>query len=269
VTPAVPDDATTSTAIAVEHLTVRFGSLTVLDDVSFTASAGSSVAVIGPNGSGKTTLLNALVGLVEPTSGTVTVDHGPRTAPTAYVLQHRQGSAQRWLPLTVREVIRMGCYRGRPVGPLPRDQRRRVVEAASRLEVDDLLTRPFGELSGGQQQRVLLAQALVQQPSVLLLDEPITGLDLASQQRILDLIEEETTRGTTVVLTTHHLDEARHCDQVLLIAGRLIATGPPDQVLTAAELRRAFGPRVLGDHHAHDHRRELLIVDDHAHGAEP
>ena len=160
----------------------------------------------------------------------------------------------------------MGRYGRRGLlGRLTGADRRLIAEAAGRLEIDDLLDEPFGELSGGQKQRVLLAQALAQEPTVLLLDEPITGLDLASQQRILDLIEDETSRGNTVVITTHNLDEARHCDTVLLLATQLVATGPPDEVLTPSHLRTAFGDRVLGDHRGHDHAAELLIVDDHGH----
>ena len=94
-----------------------------------------------------------------------------------------------------------------------------------------MMRRPFGDLSGGQRQRVLVAQALVARPDLLLLDEPITGLDLASQQRILEVIADETAAGTSVVLSTHHLGEARHTDRVLLLAGCIVADGPPDEVL--------------------------------------
>jgi len=248
--------------ITLDRATVAYGPKTVLDDVSVTIGDSTSVAIIGPNGSGKTTLLNVIVGLIKPVSGTVTVD---TEGATAYVLQHR--NTRSWLPLTAGEVITMGCYRRRMVGRLSRSDRGRIADAATRLEVNDLLGRQYGELSGGQQQRVLLSQALVQEPSILLLDEPITGLDLASQQRILDLMAEETAKGTTVLTTTHNLDEARHCDVVLLMAGRLVKEGPPDDVLTAEHLRTAFGPRVLGDHDHHDHSLELLVVDDHGHGA--
>ncbi|MCP4222956.1 MAG: metal ABC transporter ATP-binding protein [Actinomycetia bacterium] len=249
------------TAINIDCVSLAYGSTTVLDTVSFTVPAGSSVAIMGPNGSGKTSLLNLITGLVKPTAGSIHLTSG---ASVAYVLQHRDAST--WLPLTVKEVITMGCYRNKMLRRLSASDRQRVFDAAARLEIADLLGDQFGQLSGGQRQRVLLAQSLVQEPSILLLDEPITGLDLASQQRILDLVAEETARGTTVVITTHHLDEARHCDLVLLIAGRLVAAGPPDQVLIEGELRRAFGDRVLGDHHGHQHRRELLVIDDHGHG---
>ena len=247
--------------IIVDSVRVSFGDQLVLDDIGFRIESGSSAAIIGPNGSGKTTLLNVLVGSVRPDSGSISTDGRS----TAYVLQHR--NARAWLPLTPREVITMGRYGSRGLlGRLTGNDRKLVESSAERLEVDDLLDEPFGELSGGQKQRVLLAQALAQEPSILLLDEPITGLDLASQQRILDLIDEETAAGTTVVITTHNLDEARHCDQVLLMAGRLVADGAPAEVLVGPLLREAFGDRVLGDHRHHDHGGDLLVVDDHGHG---
>lgn len=261
-------DPTTTTnlgrgvSLSASDVTVSFGDQVVLDNVSFELAPGSSAAIIGPNGSGKTTLLNALTGLVRPDRGSITAD--PANA-AAYVLQHR--NTRTWLPLTAREVITMGRFgHRRLLSRLTGSDRRLIVEAAARLEVDDLLDESFGELSGGQQQRVLLAQALVQEPQLLLLDEPITGLDLASQQRILDLIGEETAAGTTVVITTHNLDEARHCDSVLLLAGHLVAHGSPNDVLVPDRLREAFGSRVLGDHRGHDHDGELLVVDDHGHG---
>ncbi|MFV0526166.1 MAG: metal ABC transporter ATP-binding protein [Acidimicrobiales bacterium] len=275
------DDASGG-GITLDHLGVMLGGRTVLDDLEADIPAGTSAAVIGPNGSGKTTLLNVIVGLVPPTSGEIrqgqasgggsvvggSVGDGAvettDRARIAYVLQHR--SNQGWLPLTAREVITMGRYAHRGLlGRLRARDRRVVEEAAGRLEVADLLERQYGELSGGQQQRVTLARALAQEPTTLLLDEPITGLDLASQERILDLLAEETAAGRTVVITTHHLDEARHCDTVLLLDRRLVAVGPPDEVLTPDRLRRTFGARVLGDHRDHDHDDALLMVDDPGH----
>jgi ABC-type Mn2+/Zn2+ transport system ATPase subunit len=111
-----------------------------------------------------------------------------------------------------------------------------------------------------------VAQALAREADVLLLDEPITGLDLLSQERILAVIEEERHDGRTVVLTTHHLDEARHCDEVVVLDGRLVAVGPPDDILVPAVLREAYGERVLGDHAHHAHAHDLVLVDDHGHG---
>jgi len=249
-------------ALVADGVSVKFGDTLAVDNVCFGIEPATSAAIIGPNGSGKTTILNLLVGLVKPTIGTVTIGG---LNETAYVLQHRNSS--RWMPLTAGEVVAMGTYRRLGLwGRLTGSDRAVIHQCAERLEVDSILGRQFDELSGGQRQRVLLAQALVQQPKVLLMDEPITGLDLASQQRILGLIDTEVKRGVTVIITTHNLDEARHCDKVLLVNKRLVACGRPDEVLHPDRLREAYGPRLLGDHSDHDHGNELLLVDDPAHG---
>jgi ABC-type Mn2+/Zn2+ transport system ATPase subunit len=248
--------------ISLTDVTVRYGARIALDGVTATLPAGRSVALIGPNGSGKTTLLRVLAGLVDPDVGTVRQPN----APVAFVAQRQ---AQRpWLPLTVGEVLRMGTYARRGLlGRVDGDDKRVVAEAAARLDVGDLVRRQYGELSGGQQQRVAIAQALVVLPRLLLLDEPITGLDLASQQQILALLDD--LAGTaTVVITTHHLDEARHCDQVLLVAGSVLAAGPPERVLVPEVLASAFEGRTLGEHHRHPHDHHLLVLDDHAHGGD-
>ena len=234
-----PDTATAPPMQAVVSLradgvTVQYGSNRALEAVTFELQAGSSAALIGANGAGKTTLLHVLAGLVTPKAGSV-------TAPSvvAYMPTHQR--LQDWMPLTVSEVVSMGCYRARGLfRRLNAADRYGVRGAAERLDVVDLLRRQFGELSTGQRQRVLMAQLLVQGADLLLLDEPITGLDRMSQKRILDVIREERGRGAIVVLSTHHLEEARHCDHVLvLMSGRLMEHGPPEEILATEMLRAA------------------------------
>ncbi len=240
---------------------VTFGKRVAVENADLRLEAGDSVAVVGPNGSGKTTMLRLVAGLIEPTSGTVS---RPPEATFGYVSQH--SGHPEWLPLTVDDVIRMGRYGERGLlGRFTAADKAIMAEAAARLGVDDLRDRAYGELSGGQRQRVRIAQALAMTPNVLVLDEPITGLDLPSQQVILDLIENQAERGTAVMITTHHLDEARHCDRVVLIAGRIVAQGPPDDVLQPDNLRATFGDRLLGDHADHDHQQDMIVVDDHGH----
>ncbi|MDH4278981.1 MAG: metal ABC transporter ATP-binding protein [Acidimicrobiia bacterium] len=254
-------DRRLSSPIELAGATVAFGSRIAVDHIDFRLAAGDSVAVVGPNGSGKTTMLRLVAGLIEPTSGTVS---RPSDATFGYVSQHASHPA--WLPLTVADVIRMGRYGDRGLlGRFTAADRSIMGEAAERLGVDDLMGQAYGELSGGQRQRVRIAQALAMAPDVLILDEPITGLDLPSQQVILDLIEGQAVRGTAVMLTTHHLDEARHCSRVVLLAGRIVANGPPDQVLRPDNLRATFGDRLLGDHRNHDHPQDMMVVDNHGH----
>lgn len=249
--------------IEVVDATVHHGSTTALDGLSTTIERGTSVALIGPNGSGKSTLLRLLAGLDEPSSGTVTVE----ATGVAIVLQSTP--IDRTLPMTVRDVVRMGRFAARgPFRRLGADDRAIVEEAMERLEVRDLAARAIQHLSGGQRQRALVAQGLAQRAEVLLLDEPVTGLDIASRQVILDVIDSERRAGHIVVMSTHDLDEARSCDRVLLLATECLADGAPDDVLTETNLRRAFGGRVvpLGDggvllddphhHHSHGHSHD-------------
>lgn len=243
-------------ALRTRSLTVRYGTRVALDDVSIEVAPGSTLAVIGANGSGKSTLLRALAGLVPVAGGSV--DLGGVTV--ALVLQATD--VDRSLPVTVRETVRMARYAIRgPFARLRGLDHDIVDRALERLDITDLASRQLHDLSVGQRQRVLVAQGLAQEAAVLLLDEPVTGLDLASRQRIIDVIDEERAAGRAVLMTTHHLDDAHRCDRVLLLATRAIAVGPPAEVLVESHLRAAFGGRVLrlstGDvivddpHHAH------------------
>jgi ABC-type Mn2+/Zn2+ transport system ATPase subunit len=257
-----------ATPIAIaDDVCVHYGAVVALHPTSLRLDAGTSVALVGPNGSGKSTLLGLLAGLVRPTSGHVRTD-----VDVAMVTQHPEHHA--WIPLSVDDVLRMGRYSRRGLlGRLRREDRAAIDAAAARLEVDSLRRRAFGDLSGGQQQRVLVAQAVASSPGLLLLDEPITGLDLPSQHRILEVIDEVTAAGVTVVFSTHHLGEARRADRVLLVAGCLVADGPPADVLRPEPLAQAFGTRlvrhgatsvVVDEHgHHHDHHHHHPDADDH------
>ena len=150
-------------------------------------------------------------------------------------------------PITVREAVRMGRYASAGWWrPFTRLDRQRVDEALRRLQIEDLAGRHLHELSGGQRQRVYVAQGLVQDHAVLLLDEPLTGLDIVSATTIDALIHEERDRGGPIALTTHDLDEARAADHVLIVGGRVVASGPPDEVCNRRNIEVAFG---LGNLH--------------------
>jgi ABC-type Mn2+/Zn2+ transport system ATPase subunit len=239
--------------LRVEGACVHYGPITALAPSSFDIAPGTSVALVGANGSGKTTLLSMLAGLIEADDGVVEV---PGTV--ALVAQHRRH--HEWMPLSVDEVLRMGRFRDRGLlRPFRRRDHELIDLAARRLEVGQLRRRSFGELSGGQQQRVLVAQALAADPDLLLLDEPITGLDLPSQLRILDVIDECVDEGRTVVFSTHHLAEARRAQRVMLLAACVLADGAPDDVLVPNLLAEAFGGRLIRDDGS------TVVVDEHGH----
>lgn len=247
-------------AVEVSDLTVKFDHVTALDGVTHIFEPGTSTAVMGVNGSGKTTMLECLAGLQKPTAGSV---RGV-TSNLAYVCQHLPAC---WMPITAGEVLAMGRYGKRGLlGRLGDEDRAAMRDAGTKLDVNQLAKRSFGDLSGGQQQRVRIAQVLAGEPDVLMLDEPVTGLDIPSQERILEVIDDCSSRGAVVIITTHHLDEARHCDSVMLMANRLIAAGTPAEILTEERLREAFADRLLGGHAGHDHDHELIVLDDHGHG---
>jgi iron complex transport system ATP-binding protein len=244
--------------------------LTRASKVALTASdfvipEGCITAIIGPNGSGKSTLLHAISGLIEPSAGTLTVLGAtpelsqPRIS---YVLQYASGGAA-GTPLTVRETVMMGRYPTLGVSRRPsKSDRERVDAALDRLAIQDLAERHLSELSGGQRQRVFVAQGIAQDHAMLLLDEPLTGLDLISMRTIDAIIHDEPARGCSVVLTTHDLDEARAADHVILVAGRIVACGAPEVVLTTANLTSAYG---LGALHDSDERLPRIPSDDHHH----
>jgi len=242
-------DSHATPLIQLRETCMHFGSRVALAPTNLIINRFKAVAVIGANGSGKSTLLKLIAGLVKPTDGEVMVDGS-----VAFVGQHQHH--HQWMPLSVDEVLRMGRYRSW-MGRTHRDDRRAIDEAAELLDVADLLKSSFGALSGGQRQRVLVAKAVATQADVLLLDEPITGLDLPSQQVILDVIEGHAARGGAALFTTHHLGEARRADRVLLLAGCVLADGTPDEVLVPELLAEAFGGRMVAG--------DAVVVDEHHH----
>jgi len=254
--------ATTPTAaIELDCVCVRYGAIEALHDVSLRIPPGRSVALIGPNGSGKSTLLGVLSGLVPVHSGTARVlgqQPGRGRVNVAHVLQSTTLRPE--LPMTVAETVRLGTYA--ELGLLRRPDRalrERVTTAVARLGLTDLLDRQLTELSGGQRQRTLIAQGLVQDAEVLLLDEPVAGLDVTSQDVIARVIAEERGRGRTIITTTHDIGAASVADLVVLLATEVIAVGPPSTVLTPENLSVAFGG------HLHVLPDGTLVLDDPSH----
>jgi iron complex transport system ATP-binding protein len=231
-------------ALVAEDLVLAYGHRLALAPSTFAVTQATSVALIGPNGSGKSTLLRAIAGLLAPRSGRLDVPARQTRAGVALVLQTTD--VDRSLPITVRETVTMARYASRgPVRRLDPTDRATVDRALERLAIADLAGHQLHELSGGQRQRVLVAQGLAQASDLLLLDEPVTALDVVSRRLILDAVAAEREAGRTVVLSTHDLGDARQADLVMLLANRLIACGPPDAVLSDRNLAAAYGGRLL------------------------
>jgi ABC-type Mn2+/Zn2+ transport system ATPase subunit len=229
-----------SAAVAIDDLAVSYGGPTpALDDVAFELPAGSSLCVLGPNGGGKTTLFRALTGELAPLRGTVRVDGRP-----AYLAQTERTRLD--FPVSALDVALMGSLaNGRWWLPARRADRAAAHAALERVGLADRADDRFGELSGGQRQRVLLARALVQGARVLLLDEPLAGVDSASGERIEELFRELRDEGRTLLVSTHDVDSARGFDRVLCLNRRQIAFGDPSTALTRDALERTYGSEIV------------------------
>ena len=230
-------------AVAVTSLTATLGGRPALTDVTFDLSEGRQLAVVGPNGAGKTTLLRVLAGLLPPSSGEVRVHgHGPRGHICIAYVPQKSGIDWRF-PVTVHDVVMMG--RVRRIGPLRRPgalDRRVVRDALAAVGLTDLARRQIEELSGGQQQRMFLARALAQQADLILLDEPLVGLDVRSRREVLELIAGFRERNVAVIVALHDLGIASTSfDEILLLKRRMIGHGSGREVFTEANLREAYG----------------------------
>jgi manganese/iron transport system ATP-binding protein len=231
-----------------------------LEDVTFTVQPGERVAVVGPNGAGKSTLFRLVAGTLRPDRGTVSIfGHDPDGhICIGYVPQRSQID---WsFPVTVEEVVMMG--RVGQIGLLrwPRRRDWAVVRASlDRVDAGNLAKVQIGGLSGGQQQRVFLARALAQEAELLLLDEPLNGLDIPTQEAILGILDDLRDDGVTVLLATHDLDlAAERFDRIMLLNRRIIAYGPPAEALRPDNLLAAYGGHV---HLIEDPQGTLFMTD--------
>ncbi len=225
------------------------GRHSVLRQVDLSLSPGEMVALIGPNGAGKTTLLRALSRLLRPQAGRVLLKGRDIWQLSARQVAQQIGrvpqtAAMAW-PYTVEQVVRMGRFPHRHwLSPLNSCDAAIVEQALIRLELQPLRRRPVNTLSGGEQQRVLIARALAQEPSVLLLDEPIANLDINHQHQVLALVRDLAhSAHLAILLAIHNLElAARYCDRLILLHhGQIWRAGPPAEVLDVNHLRTVFG----------------------------
>ena len=229
----------------VHKVSARYNGHLALEDITFHLHAGERVAVVGPNGAGKSTLFKVVAGVLQPASGEVniygSVPH--RHVCIAYIPQRSQVD---WnFPVNVADVVMMG--RIAKLGPLgwPRKHDWEFVHhALETVLLNDLSKRQISQLSGGQQQRMFIARALAQEAELMLMDEPLTGLDLPSQDSILSLFDTLQQQDVTVMVATHDLDQAaQHFDRIMLLNKRLIGFGSAQDILQPEKLLQAYGAR--------------------------
>lgn len=234
--------------VLLDRVSVRLGGMPVLQDVSLSIRAGEFIAILGPNGAGKTTFLRLLLGLVRPSQGVVQVlCEAPRRGLEAigYAPQHRALETE--LALRARDLVGFGLDGHRwGIGFPNRKRREKIDRALSEVDALHLAEAPIGQLSGGEQQRLLIAQALITDPCLLLLDEPLANLDLTHQQEAVALLDHVCrTRGVTILLVAHDINPLLTVtNRVIYIAGGHTAIGPPSEVITSAVLSQLYGSSV-------------------------
>jgi ABC-type Mn2+/Zn2+ transport system ATPase subunit len=253
--------------IRFDHATFGFPGVVALQDISLSIDAGEFVGVIGPNGSGKTTLCRAVLGLIAPIAGHLHIFDCAcdelrchHRAKIGYLPQ--KGVVDRDFPVTVLETVMMGRYGALGLCRRPGHKDREIaMDALAHVGMDGHKDTALGRLSGGQQQRVFIARALAQQPKVLLLDEPTTGLDITAQHNVIELVQHlHDELKLTVLLITHDINMIRsRVDRLVLLKTRLYAEGSPADVLKPDILRQVYGKDLVIT------EKDLVIVEDYHH----
>lgn len=233
--------------LAVRHATVTYrNGLTALRDATFEIPTGTITALVGVNGSGKSTLFKAIMGFVRLARGEIEMlgMSGRQALKQGLVAYVPQSEDVDWnFPVLVEDVVMMGRYGHMGMMRIPKAADREAVSSAlARVGMTDFRTRQIGELSGGQKKRVFLARALAQDGRVILLDEPFTGVDVKTEDAIVDLLRAMRDEGRVMLVSTHNLGSVpEFCDRTVLLKNTVLAYGPTAEIFTQANLERAFG----------------------------
>ncbi|MEM1364308.1 MAG: manganese/iron ABC transporter ATP-binding protein [Pseudomonadota bacterium] len=272
--PDLVQEAVQDAAIRAEGLTVTYGNgTTALVDATFSVSKGSICGLVGVNGAGKSTLFKALMGFVPSARGSVSllgknVRQALRSNLVAYVPQNEDVD---WsFPVLVKDVVMMGRYGHMSFLRRPRGLDHAMVDQAlERVGMEDYADRQIGELSGGQKKRVFLTRALAQEGQIILLDEPFTGVDVATEDAIVALMRDLRDEGRVMLVSTHNLGSVPDfCDHVILVNRTVLAAGPTQEVFTQKNLQTAFGGTLRhhvlegADLHDDDDPRSVVVLTD-------
>ena len=245
VNPAAPP------VVSIRNVSLAFGGVSVLEQVTLDIQPGEFLALLGPNGAGKSTLLKLIAGLLEPSQGQVLVfgetpqDLGRQRLRMGYMPQ--AGTVNERFPVTAAGVVMMGRYATMGLGRYPsREDRQAVAQALAKTGVEHLGKVPLSKLSGGQRQRVFLARALVNQPQMLLLDEPTSAMDTSAVEYFYTLLEQLSDQGITLVIVSHDVSVvASRVDRVACLNRRLVAHGRPDMVIDDGVMQDMYGCHTM------------------------
>ena len=261
-------------SIAVQGVTVRYNNgHTAIHDVSFELQGGMTCALVGVNGSGKSTLFKSLMGQLKPRQGFIRlcglpVDKALKQNLIAYVPQSEEVDWQ--FPVSVYDVVMQGRYGYLNFLRIPKaGDKQKVQDAMQRVDIAHLAHRQIGELSGGQKKRVFLARALAQQSHVILLDEPFTGVDVKTEDAIVDLLGQLRAQGHLILVSTHNLGMVPDfCDQVVMINRTVVAAGSTAETFNQHNLEQTFGGVLRHFHlagndlHEDEDARTLTVITD-------
>jgi manganese/zinc/iron transport system ATP- binding protein len=240
-------------ALETRGVGVAYGAVKALDGVSLAVPTGAMAALVGPNGAGKSTLLKVVLGLVKADAGEVTLLGGPVREGRKRVGYVPQRSTVNWdFPADALDVVTMGLFHRLGLFRRPgRRERGQALSALDQVGMADLAHRPIGQLSGGQQQRVFLARALVQEPDLFMLDEPLAGVDAASEAAIVSVLKDLNAAGKTVIAVHHDLNTLTdYFEWLALLNVRLVAQGPAAAVLESDAFERTYGAVLVRRTHA-------------------
>ena len=249
--------AEAKTLISVKNLSFSYGYAPVLVDVTFSIKSGDFLAIIGPNGSGKTTLLKIILGLLKPSQGEVEIMGKPAQEfeewPKIGYVPQKATHIDPFFPVSVKEVVGMGLFSSQKIS-LPmkkKKQEEAVKKALSQVGLDSFENRRIGKLSGGQQQRVFIARAIVNQPRILFLDEPTTGVDAEIQERFYEMLDRLNKKeGITIALITHDIGIInKHVTKVACLNQKLVYHGTHEEFCRSGAFKE-----MLAGHHLISHR---------------
>lgn len=236
-----------NTTIAVKGLSVSYERKRVLSNIFLDIEAGNVYGVVGPNGAGKSTLFKAILGLVETDSGNILIKGKSIKEQRKNVVYVPQKNDVDWnFPAIVFDIVLMGRYPHKKLfSKLSEEDRKIADEALAEVGIEHLKERQIGELSGGQQQRVFLARALCQQAEVFLFDEPFVGIDVTTEEKIIQILKKLAADGKTLLVVHHDLSTVDdYFDKVILLNQRLIACGDTETTFTEENVKKAYGGQL-------------------------